>query len=179
MSAIAVNTWVDFVGFFKGIGSDNASVSTNNDSPKNMSSGTTFIRPALVMNYPAGTGTSEIDYLKIERLVSPDDSDNTLKRRICPDEEFERSTGGEYWYKSVTGSCTAVISLTGGAIGGKAVLTGDGNPANVASHLQPTTAWASDHGAAVVHGELPMAQDGKRRSKFVLRLRRASIGLRP
>jgi hypothetical protein len=134
MGAIAVGTWRDFVGWIRGTGT-NFGVAPNNDSPTNFDAGTTNFSPALVLNYSAGSGTMECDFIKVERLTSPDDSDNTDKNRIVPDAEFERATDATYWYPRTAGSSLSttapVITATGGAVSGKCVLTASGSGVRV------------------------------------------------
>lgn len=120
MSAIGVNTWKDFVGYFSGHGTL-FGVAANVDAPTNLHANVRYFRPLVILNYSGGTGTMECDYLKVERLIVPDDADNTGKRRLVPDGEFGLSSGNQYWWTVLFGSAVApVISLTGGTIEGKA-----------------------------------------------------------
>lgn len=118
MGTITVNTWRDFVGYVKGLGST-FGVAANVDSPTNMDAGTCFVRPSIVMNYNSGAGTMECDFIKLERLVGPDDADNSDKSRIVPDSEFSRATDQTYWWFYTNGAGgSPTISLTGGLVGG-------------------------------------------------------------
>lgn len=124
MSTIAVNTWKDFVGWFRGLSTSGFGVAPNNDSPTPLRTGVKYFRPLVILNYASGTGTMECDFVKVERLVTPDDADNTNKIRLVPDAEFSRSTGNEYWWFALFGSgVNPTISLTGGLIDGRASMS--------------------------------------------------------
>lgn len=120
MAAVAVNTWQDFVGWFSGHGTSGFGVAANNDSPSPLYTGTAFFRPLVIANYNTGSGTQEIDFIKVERLVNADDADNSDKARVVPDTEFTRATDETYWWQFNTGSSSSppAISLSGGALGG-------------------------------------------------------------
>lgn len=123
MNTITAGDWVTFTGYFRGTASSGSVglVAANVDSPTPLYTGVKYMRPLLIMNYSSGTGTMECDFIKIERLINPDDADNTEKRRVVPDAEFSRSIGIDYWWSLVGGSGVApVITLTGGLVDGKA-----------------------------------------------------------
>lgn len=128
MGTIGVNTWVDFVGYFKGNAASGFGVAPNVDSPTPLNTGIKYFRPVLILNYLSGSGTQECDYIKVERLINPSDADNTDKLRIIPDAEFSRAIDDSYWYRAPTGSgrfttTPNVISATGGAVAGKLTMT--------------------------------------------------------
>lgn len=126
MSGVAVGTWRDFVGWFRGHTTTNFGVAANNDSPTGLRTGVAFFRPMCILNYNGGTGTMEIDYIKVERLTSPDDADNSAKNRIVPDTEFERATDQTYWWFQSVGTPAISISNTGGQVAGYVSLTCNG-----------------------------------------------------
>jgi hypothetical protein len=132
LSAVALNTWVDAVGYFKGNGTSGFGASVDYPLPTPLYTGVKYFRPLLILNYNNGTGTQQIDYIKIERLINADAADNSDQNRITPDAEFMRSTTkGAFWDwgdSGGTGAGTATLKATGGVIGGvlELVLGGKG-----------------------------------------------------
>lgn len=120
LGAIAINTWVDFVGYFRGTTAISG-IAPNVDSPTGLDSGTASFRPVFVLNYNTGTGTQECDFIKVERLINPPDVDNTAKQRVVPDAEFGLATDSTYWDR-IRG---ATIASSGGNVEGYAELPYD------------------------------------------------------
>jgi hypothetical protein len=143
MSTVSVNTWKDHVGYFKGVGTSGFGVAPNNDSPTPLYTGVTFFRPLVILNYNGGNGSMECDFIKVERLVNPNDADNSDKNRIVPDAEFSRATDTTYWIGYVGGlSASAAsgysISASGGVDGGLLTLTGDSTSKTIWSRRRPS-----------------------------------------
>lgn len=120
MSAVAVNTWRDFVGYFSGHGTGGFGVAPNVDSATPLYTGVAYFRPLVILNYNTGNGTMECDFIRVEKLPVPDDADNSAKNRIVPDTEFLLSTLDTYWwrYDSFGASSPQTINLSGGVVGG-------------------------------------------------------------
>jgi hypothetical protein len=119
MSTIAVNTWKDFVGYFKGHSTTNFGIAESAYTPTALRTNTRYFRPQVLLNYSSGAGTMECDYIKVERLINPDDADNTSRQRIVPDAEFSLSTiKGLYWDWDNGSATTITIQPTGGVHGG-------------------------------------------------------------
>jgi len=137
LSGVALDTWVTAVGYFRGHATSGFGVAPHIDAPTPLYTGVRFFRPLLILNYNGGNGTQQCDYIRVERLTSPDDSDNSLKKRLAPDAEFSFSTDQFYWYTFTNGGSAPSISLTGGNVAGRASMTGDSNQKQLVSRRIP------------------------------------------
>jgi hypothetical protein len=139
LGAYALNQWVEFTGYICGTQAGTAAAvrALGVDTPTPLPNGTAYFRPYLILNYSAGNGTSECDYIRVERLNNPDDADNTDKRRIVPDAEFELGQLGVYWFAPVSAPGVS-LSTSGGLVGGAATFTGNGALQRISSKRNPS-----------------------------------------
>jgi hypothetical protein len=81
------------------------------------------------------------DFIKVERLINPDNADNTQDSRLVADAEFSHAGGGSYWWTLLLGSAVSpVFSASGGMVDGKAAFSprsGGSSSALIISRTRP------------------------------------------
>jgi hypothetical protein len=69
LGSIAVGTWTDVIGYFRGNGTPSVPANSIN-TPSPLFTGAAYFRPLIVMNWGDGTHTVQCDFIRVERLTS-------------------------------------------------------------------------------------------------------------
>lgn len=69
LGSIAVGTWTDVIGYFRGNGTPSLPANSIN-APSPLFTGAAYFRPLIVMNWGDGTHTVQCDFIRVERLTS-------------------------------------------------------------------------------------------------------------
>lgn len=70
LGSVALGTFVNFTGYFKGHGTAILTPAPEPDTPSPLYPGTAYFRPLMIVNYASGDGTTRVDYLRVEKLVN-------------------------------------------------------------------------------------------------------------
>jgi hypothetical protein len=148
LGGVAVDTWVDGVGYFKGHATSGFGANSDSSTPTPLYTGVKYFRPLVILNYNGGTGTQQIDYIKVEKTAQTADIQVGATTEIYtassagPDNISVTAGGGIQvaWITSVTltptVACTATVRVVCDAISD---LAGTTNALGVAARIERTT----------------------------------------
>ncbi len=70
LGSVPLGTFVSFTGYFKGHGTAILTPAPDPDAPSPLYPGTAYFRPMMIVNYANGDGTTDVDYLRVEKWVN-------------------------------------------------------------------------------------------------------------
>ena len=67
LGSVPLGTWVSSIGYFSGTSTTPVGYAPSEDQPSTLFSGAAYFRPLVIVNYDQGDGTTQVDYLRVEK----------------------------------------------------------------------------------------------------------------
>lgn len=67
LGSVPLGTWVSSIGYFSGVSTTPVGYAPSEDQPSTLFTGAAYFRPLIIANYDQGDGTTQVDYLRVEK----------------------------------------------------------------------------------------------------------------
>lgn len=67
LGSVPLGTWVTSIGYFSGVSTTPIGYAPIEDSPSTLFTGAAYFRPLVIANYDNGDGTTQVDFLRVEK----------------------------------------------------------------------------------------------------------------